>query len=321
MPRAFSDVMERPWFPWLLLFAVVAVVAAVADLRETTLGVALAPALGVPGETGWFARLAIAAVLGVVVAGNFAILRVLPFRAQVTIVWAELLALVLAFFYSFDLSFPFIFSRLGFLIYQGAFTTIYISMAAILIACVIALAAALGRLSHHGPAYGLATFYISFFRGTPLLLQVYLIYLGLPQLGFVIDAVPSGIAALALCYGAYLAEIFRAGIQGVPPGQWEAATALGLKQSVTFWKVVFPQAMRLIVPPTGNQFIAMLKDSSLVSVMGVWELMFLAKTQGRAEFKHLEMLITAAIIYWIISIVFELIQGRLETYYGKGHQR
>jgi polar amino acid transport system permease protein len=321
MPSAFRDVIERPWFPWLLLFAVVAVAAAVADLRETTLGVALAPALGVPGETGWFARLAIAAVLGVVVAGNFAILRVLPFKAQVAVVWAELLALALAFFYSFDLSFPFIFSRLGFLIYQGAFTTVYVSMAAILIACVIALAAALARLSQNGPAYGAATFYISFFRGTPLLLQVYLIYLGLPQLGFVVDAVPSGIAALALCYGAYMAEIFRAGIQGVPPGQWEAATALGLKQSVTFWKVVFPQAMRLIVPPTGNQFIAMLKDSSLVSVMGVWELMFLAKTQGRAEFKHLEMLITAAIIYWIISFAFELIQGRIETYYGKGHQR
>jgi polar amino acid transport system permease protein len=75
------------------------------------------------------------------------------------------------------------------------------------------------------------------------------------------------------------------------------------------------------VPPTGKQFIAMLKDSSLVSVMGVWELMFLAKTQGRSEFKHLEMLITAAIIYWIISIAFELIQGRIETYFGKGHQR
>jgi len=86
-------------------------------------------------------------------------------------------------------------------------------------------------------------------------------------------------------------------------------------------KIVLPQAMRLIVPPVGNQFIAMLKDSSLVSVMGVWELTFIARTAGRAEFRHLEMLITAALIYWLLSIVFELIQARLEAYYGKGHKR
>ena len=81
--------------------------------------------------------------------------------------------------------------------------------------------------------------------------------------------------------------------------------------------VILPQAIRIIIPPTGNQFIAMLKDSSLVSVMGVWELMFLARTQGRSEFKHFEMLITAAIIYWIISFVFELIQARLEHHYRR----
>ncbi len=166
----------------------------------------------------------------------------------------------------------------------------------------------------------MATFYISFFRGTPLLLQVYLIYLGLPQIGLVLDAVPSGVMALSLCYGAYMAEIFRAGIQGVPKGQREAAMALGLKSGLIMRKIILPQAMRLIIPPTGNQFIAMLKDSSLVSVMGVWELMFLARTQGRAEFKILEMLITAAIIYWIISVVFELVQARIERHYRRDDQ-
>ncbi len=290
------------------------------DLRETMIGHALAPALGLPGETGWFARLAIGVVLGAIIVANLEVIRILPFRAQVLVVWAELLVLFLAFFYSFELSLPFIRSRLRFLI-QGAFMTIYISMVAIVIACVIALAAALARLSRNGPAFGAATFYISFFRGTPLLLQIYLIYLGMAQLGFVVDRVPSGIAALALCYGAYMAEIFRAGIQGVPPGQSEAATALGLKPQVTFWKVVFPQAMKLIVPPTGNQFIAMLKDSSLVSAIGVWELMFMAKSHGRAEFKTLEMLITAAMIYWIISFGFEMVQARIEAYYAKGDKR
>ena len=288
------------------------------DLRQTMFGLALEPAIGKPGESGLFGRVAIAAVIGLIFILNLALMRLFRFRVQVVIIWVELLILFLAFFYSFDLSFPFIFSKLYFLIVQGAFTTVYVSMAAIVISCVIALVAALARLSTSGPAYATATFYISFFRGTPLLLQVYLIYLGLPQMGFVIDAVPAGITALSLCYGAYMAEIFRAGIQGISHGQREAAMALGLKKGLIMRKIVLPQAMRLIVPPTGNQFIAMLKDSSLISVMGVWELMFLARTQGRAEFKHVEMLITAAIIYWIISITFELIQARIERYYGKG---
>ncbi len=316
-----SDYVDRPWFLRLVLFVLVTAVCAASDLRGTVLGQALAPAIGDPLQSGWFGRLAVATVVAAIVVANVAVVRVLPFRVQVGVIWGELLVLFLAFFYSFDLSYPFILSKLGFLITQGAFTTVYVSLLAILIACVLALAAALARLSPSGPAYAVATFYISFFRGTPLLLQVYLIYLGLPQLGFVVSAVPSGVAALALCYGAYMAEIFRAGIQGVPAGQREAAAALGLRQGLIFRKIVFPQAMKLIVPPTGNQFIAMLKDSSLVSVMGVWELMFLARTQGRAEFKHLEMLITAAVVYWIVSIVFELVQARIEQHYGKGERR
>ena len=291
------------------------------DLGDSVFGRLLAPAIGEPAAAGWHGRLAVAAVLSAALVLNLALLRLLPFAAQVALVWAELLLLALAFFHSFDLSLPFIASRVGFLITQGAFTTVYISLLSILIASLIALLAALARLSGNGPAYAVATFYISFFRGIPLLMQVYLIYLGLPQLGFVVDAVPAGVTALALCYGAYMAEIFRAGILAVPRGQREAAASLGLAPGLTLRKIVLPQAMRLIVPPTGNQFIAMLKDSSLVSVVGVWELMFLARTQGRSEFRHLEMLITAALIYWLLSVVFELIQSRVERHYGKSDPR
>ena len=318
MTSDFFRRMQQPWFLRLLFFIVVVGLTVFFLSPDSMLSHVLDPVLGLGGGDTFFGRLIIGVVLALLLIVNISLIRLAPFRIQVIIIWAELLILFLAFFYSFDLSFPFIFSRLEFLILQGAFTTIYVSMAAIVIACVIALAAALARLSGSAPAYGIATFYISFFRGTPLLLQVYLIYLGLPQLGFVVDAVPAGITALSLCYGAYMAEIFRAGIQGVSAGQWEAAKALGLKSGLTMRKIILPQAMRLIVPPTGNQFIAMLKDSSLISVMGVWELMFLARTQGRSEFKHIEMLITAAIIYWIISIVFELVQARLERYYNKG---
>ncbi|NIR32500.1 MAG: amino acid ABC transporter permease [Gammaproteobacteria bacterium] len=258
------------------------------------------------------------AVVGALMVINVLVLTPLPMRWQIGIVWTELLILFFSFFWSFNLSYEFIFSRIEFLILKGAFTTIYVSLISILISCVLGLAGALARMSNSGMAFGIGTFYISFFRGTPLLLQIYLIYMGLPQLGFVVPAVPCGIAALSLCYGAYMAEIFRAGIQGIPYGQREAAQALGLKKGIIFRKIIFPQAMRLIVPPTGNQFIAMLKDSSLVSVIGVMELTFLAKTAGRAEFRHLEMLITAAILYWIISFIFEMVQARIERYYGKG---
>lgn len=268
----------------------------------------------------------VALVIGGLIWLNFRLLHNLPFRVQTTIIWAELLLGFALFFYSFDLSFDFIGSRLPFLLglrlegefLQGAVLTLFISLVSILCATVLALAAALGRLSKNGVFYGISTFYTSFFRGTPLLLQVMLIYLGLPQVGIVLSAVPAGIIALSLCYGAYMAEIFRAGIEGVPEGQTEAALSLGLKPSQVMRLVILPQALRLVIPPTGNQFISMLKDSSLVSVMGVWELMYLARTHGRSEFKYMEMLISAALIYWALSGIFEFIQSRIEKKLGKG---
>src|SRR3546814_17981785 len=110
---------------------------------------------------------------------------------------------------------------------------------------------------------------MSFFRGTPLLLQVVLIYTGLDQLGFVMEAVPAGITALSLCYGAYMAEIFRAGIVGVAPGPSEAARTIGTTPDLLFRQLVFTQAMRLIVPSTGNPFIAQVKDSPMIRVAGL----------------------------------------------------
>lgn len=308
--------IDRRLYPWIA-FAAITFILTWVDLSQSVVGDFLAPALS--GSDSGFSRFAIGIVVGVALFINIYGLRLFSFKTQVIIVWGELFTLFLAFFYSFDLSYSFIGSKLPYLLTQGAFTTIYISLCAIIIASIIAMIAALGRLSDNGILYGASSFYVSFFRGTPLLLQVYLLYLGLPQMGIIIDAVPAGIIALSLCYGAYMAEIFRAGILAVPKGQVEGGKALGLKKSAIFTKITLPQAMRLIVPPTGNQFIAMLKDSSLVSVMGIWELMFLARTQGRSEFKHLEMLITAALVYWAMSIVFELIQARIEYHYSKGH--
>ncbi|MBT5416330.1 MAG: amino acid ABC transporter permease [Rhodospirillaceae bacterium] len=288
-------------------------------LENSLLGRALLPAIGstTGEEAGFIPRLLIAIELGIIIILNVAVIRLLPFRMQILVVWLELLAGFLLFFYSFDLTYQYIWDRLGLLLI-GTAVTIYVSAAAIIVSSILALVAALARLSKSGPAFAIATYYISFFRGTPLLVQVFLIYTGLPQVGLVLDAVPAGILALSLCYGAYMAEIFRAGIQGVPSGQSEAAAALGLRKATIFRKIVFPQAMRLVVPPTGNQFIAMLKDSSLVSFMGVMELFNVARIQARTEFKFFEMLITAAVFYWVVSIVFETIQARIEAHYGKG---
>jgi len=263
----------------------------------------------------------VAAMIAAAITLNVHLVLYLPFRWQVMVFWLQLLALFLIFFYSFNLSYSFIIERLPLLILTGVGYTLLVSALSIVIASLIALFGALMRLSNNGAAFAISTFYVSFFRGTPLLLQVYLIYLGLPQLGIVLDAIPSGVIALSLCYGAYMTEIFRSGIQSVPKGQTEAASALGLKPWQTMLKVTLPQAIRIIIPPTGNNFIAMLKDSSLVSAMGVMELMYLARTLGRSEFKHFEMLITAALIYWFISFLFELVQGRIEAHYGKPLQR
>ncbi|WP_458131269.1 amino acid ABC transporter permease [Pseudomonas sp. R3-41] len=254
--------------------------------------------------------------------------KILGFRTRLYLTWAVMLVLFASFFLSFDLKFSIILDKLpnllgvhlapnGFL--QGAVLTLFLCLCSIVASSLLGFITALARLSSSAVAFGIASFYASFFRGTPLLIQILLIYLGLPQLGVVPSAIAAGIIALSLNYGAYLSEIFRAGILGVPNGQREASLALGLSETVIFWRVTLPQAMRTIIPPTTNQFISMLKDSSLISVMGVWEVMFLAQSYGRSSYRYIEMLTTAAIIYWLMSIALELIQARMERHYGKAY--
>ncbi|MBO1540661.1 amino acid ABC transporter permease [Pseudomonas sp. OA65] len=254
--------------------------------------------------------------------------KIFGFRTRLYLTWAVMLVLFASFFLSFDLKFSIILDKLpnllgvhlapnGFL--QGAVLTLFLCLCSIVASSLLGFITALARLSSSAVAFGIASFYASFFRGTPLLIQILLIYLGLPQLGVVPGAIAAGIIALSLNYGAYLSEIFRAGILGVPNGQREASLALGLSETVIFWRVTLPQAMRTIIPPTTNQFISMLKDSSLISVMGVWEVMFLAQSYGRSSYRYIEMLTTAAIIYWLMSIALELIQARMERHYGKAY--
>jgi len=249
------------------------------------------------------------------------------FRLQVALTWLVLFALLAAGCFGLHLDLGFVAQKLPYLLgirlapdgfIQGAALTIFVTACSMVCALAVALVTAMGRMSRNPVAFAIATFYASLFRGTPLLVQVLIIYLALPQVGIVLGALSSGLIALSLNYGAYLAETIRSGMMAVPAGQREAALALGLPRWVVTWKVSAPQALRLIIPPAGALFVSMLKDSSLVSLMGLWELNFLAQSFARSTYHYMEMLIAAALIYWTLSILFELVQFRLERRFGKG---
>ena len=229
---------------------------------------------------------------------------------------------------------------------KGGFITVELTVISICIAVVFALLGALGRLSRTMSfkeawekyrswgfmalhtlrmiPYWIATFYTSLFRGTPLLLQIIVIYYAIPA---VIDylhasyswfnvpypsAFVAGIAALSLNYGAYLTEVFRAGIQAVPKGQTEAAWALGLSGGQTQRRIILPQAFKIVIPAVGNDFIALIKDTSLVSVITVNELLHRAQLVGGATLQYFSALLVAAAVYWILTIFFSFWQSRLE---------
>ncbi len=233
-------------------------------------------------------------------------------RSQFVAVWLVILAGLVAFvLFTIKLDARFLTSVIPFII-GGAGVTILVSAIAIALAIVLAGLGALGRLSRNPAANSIASFYVSLVRGTPLLLQILFIYLALPQAGLVLDAFVCGVIALGFNYGAYMTEIFRAGIQAVPHGQTEAAESLGMNGRTTFVRIIAPQAFRIVIPAIGNDFIAMLKDSSLVSVIGVQELLWKAQVAGRPTYQSMQTLIIAALVYWVMTLVFSYFQSRIE---------
>ncbi|HKJ27912.1 MAG TPA: amino acid ABC transporter permease [Anaerolineales bacterium] len=203
-------------------------------------------------------------------------------------------------------------------IIQGIFQTIAISIFSIIFAMILALLSALARLSNNPLLIAISSFYVSLIRGTPLYLQIIFFFLALPQMGIFFSGFSAGVIALGLNYGAYMSEIFRAGILSVGKGQHEAATALGMNNRQKMRYIVLPQALRLAIPPIGNEYIAMLKDSSLVSVTGfVHEILWRAQKVGRANFRNLEALLVAAVLYWVLTLIFTALQTRLETRLGE----
>ena len=226
---------------------------------------------------------------------------------------------------------------------RGAIVTVELTVISILFACILALFGSLGRLSKKMTfkqawaryqswgymwrmvigriPYWIATFYTSLFRGTPLLLQIIVIYQGMPEVirafglpnSYNPPAFWSGVAALSLNYGAYLTEVFRAGIQAVPKGQNEAAWAIGLSGWQTQRRIILPQAFKIVIPAVGNDFIALIKDTSLVSVITVEELLRRSQLAGAATFSFMSTLLVAAAWYWALTIFFSFWQAKLET--------
>ncbi|MBI3159345.1 MAG: amino acid ABC transporter permease [Chloroflexi bacterium] len=254
------------------------------------------------------------------------------FQVKVVTSWLALL-FVLGFMFSgatlrfgsasinlIHLDLEFIGRNFGF-IAIGSFQTIAISIASILLAMVLALVSALARLSRSAVAVAISTFYVSLIRGTPLYLQIIFFFLALPQMGIYLSGFGAGVIALGLNYGAYMSEIFRAGIQAVGKGQHEAATALGMSSRQKLRLIVIPQALRFAIPPIGNEYIAMLKDSSLVAVTGfVREILWRATKLGRSNFRNLEALLVAALFYWILTLIFTSVQNRIEKRYSQGER-
>jgi polar amino acid transport system permease protein len=242
------------------------------------------------------------------------------FRIQYVAVWVAILfGLLLAFAATDNVDIEWI-ATWAPLILSAAWITIAVCVASIVLATVLALIGALGRLSQNVVAYAVASFYVSLVRGTPLIVQIYIVYFALPQISplLIFPALVAGVLALGFNYGAYMTEIFRAGIQAVPRGQEEAARALGMPQRLAFRRIVLPQAVRIVTPAIGNEFIAMIKDSALVSLLGVQEVLWRAENAGRPTRHTLEAFIIAALVYWVLTIIFSYFQGRLEKRMARG---
>jgi polar amino acid transport system permease protein len=326
--------VAQRWTWWLALATTLlcaGYLVAVGGLSSVREGYAAAVLTGVA---------AILLVLGRPAAGDTESLALasakIPFRLKVTATWVAIFFMLGIFLALSDLDFSFI-RHVFWYMAKGLEYTILLAVFAIILATILALLGALGRLSHNPVAYGVSGFYTSFFRGTPLIVQLFLIYLALPQIGNNLDRVSlvrfltltsfvAGVIGLGLNYGAYMTEIFRAGIQSVGHGQAEAADALGMTYPQRMRRVVLPQAIRVIIPPTGNEFIAMMKDTALVGFLGaeVARAELFLRSQlafSQDNTKRLESLLLAAAFYWLLTSIFTFFQSRLEKRISKGYVR
>ena len=194
---------------------------------------------------------------------------------------------------------------------DGALRTFEVTILSILLALVIGLLAGLGRISRITVINRIATVYVEVVRGIPLLVQLFYIYYALGK--FVqLPPIMAAIIAMSVCYGAYLGEIFRAGIQAIPKGQMEAALALGMSRGQAIRKVILPQTFKIILPPIGNESIALLKDSSLVSILAVSDLLRRGREFASVSFQYFETYTVVALVYLVITLFLSKLVAIME---------
>lgn len=195
---------------------------------------------------------------------------------------------------------------------QGAVLTVKFAVLSMIFGLIAAVFLALMGISHSKPLNWIARVYVSLMRGTPLLVQIFVIYYGLPSIGISLDPTPAGVIALSANVAAYLSESMRGAINGIHRGQWLAAYSLGLSRRQTLRYVIGPQALRIAVPSLSNSLISLIKDTSLVSVITVTELLRSAQEIIASTYQPLPLYLAAAAVYWVLCQVLEWVQHRYE---------
>lgn len=206
---------------------------------------------------------------------------------------------------------------LGPLLWAGLIFTIPLTLLSFAFGLAVGLGAALLRLFGPWPLAAIVRFYVWIIRGTPLLVQLFLIFYGLPSIGVVLDAFPAALIGFTLNIGAYSSEIIRAVIGSVPKGQWEAAYSIGMTWSQTMRRTILPQAGRVAVPPLSNTFISLVKDTSLAAAITLPELFQSAQRIVAVTYEPLILYVEAALIYLAMSSILSALQVRLEARLGR----
>ncbi|HDQ4758554.1 TPA: amino acid ABC transporter permease [Pseudomonas aeruginosa] len=196
---------------------------------------------------------------------------------------------------------------------QGAMYTVLFAAVSMVLGLILGFSVAVVRVTKVPVVSQIAAVYVSAFRGTPLLVQIFVLCYGLPSVGIEFTPVTAGILALTLNVAAYLSESMRGAILGIDKGQWEAGLSVGLTWGQTLWNIITPQALRLAVPSLSNSLISLIKDTSLISVITVTELMLATKEVIAETFQPLPLYLAAAGIYWLLSALFERVQKALEN--------
>ncbi|WP_411344444.1 amino acid ABC transporter permease [Paenibacillus sp. WLX1005] len=204
-------------------------------------------------------------------------------------------------------------------LFKGAGYTLLLTVISMFFGLIIGVVVAIARMKGNKLVRAVARFYVSIIRGTPVLVQLVIVYYGLTDYGITLDAVPAACIALSINIGAYLSETFRGAILSIPKGQTEAAYATGMSSLQTMWRIILPQAARVAIPPMGNTFIGMLKETSLVSVITVTDLMRSADLLIAQYYVYMPFYLGIAIMYWVMSTIFatllEMAEKRLARAY------